>query len=261
MATSIRFLLFISIAYLNLGVTYSKSQLIKLDESNWQEMLTGEWMVEFYAPWCPACKQLQPLWEDFSSWSKDLGVSVAQVDVTASPGLSGRFMVTALPTIFHVNQGEFRQYKGSRDRESFMSFVEEQKWKDVEPVPGWKSPSSIQMSIVAYFFKLSQGLRTIHNKLMEEYGLPNWGSYLIFALVTIILGAVLGLIMVCFIDFIYPPKVIQRTPVTADSKSGEEDTNVKNRQDEDLPDEEEADDERSQEANNVRKRGKARKAD
>ena len=32
----------------------------------------------------------------------DLQVGVGQVDVTASPGLSGRFMVTALPTIFHV---------------------------------------------------------------------------------------------------------------------------------------------------------------
>lgn len=46
MATGISFLLFLSIAYINLGVTYSKSQLIRLDENNWQNMLSGEWMVE-----------------------------------------------------------------------------------------------------------------------------------------------------------------------------------------------------------------------
>lgn len=34
----------------------------------------------------------------------------------------------------------------------------------------------------------------IHNKLLEEIGLPTWGSYLIFAVATIILGAVLGLV-------------------------------------------------------------------
>lgn len=60
---------------------------------------------------------------------------------------------------FSVNNGEFRQYKGSRDKESFMSFIEDEKWKDVEAVPWWKSPSSVQMSVVSYFFKLSQGLR------------------------------------------------------------------------------------------------------
>lgn len=58
-----------------------------------------------------------------------------------------------------VLNGEFRQYKGSRDKESFMSFVVEKKWQQVEPVPYWKSPNSIQMSIVSTFFKLSQTLR------------------------------------------------------------------------------------------------------
>ena len=54
------------------------------------------------APWCPACRGLQPIWDEFGGWSEDLDIGVGQVDVTSSPGLSGRFMVTALPTIFHV---------------------------------------------------------------------------------------------------------------------------------------------------------------
>lgn len=36
--------------------------------------------------------------------------------------------------------------------------------------------------------------KAIHNQLMEDYGLPTWGSYLIFAVATIIMGAVLGLV-------------------------------------------------------------------
>lgn len=72
---------------------------------------------------------------------------------------------------------------------------------------------------------------------MEDIGLPTWGSYLIFAIATIILGAILGLVsdtfyaiyefhldnkwkfnhihnyvqfIVCLIDFIYPPKPVQQ---------------------------------------------------
>jgi len=194
--------------------------VVDLDESNWTQMLTSEWMVEFYAPWCPACKGLQPTWKEFATWSDDLGITVAKVDVTSSPGLSGRFMVTALPTIFHVLNGEFRQYKGSRDKESFISFIEDKKWKQVEPVPRWQSPDSIQMTIISAFFKLSQMLRQFHNMLMEEYGLPSWGSYLIFAMATIVLGAVLGLFLVCVIDFIYP----QKYPAGLNEKKKEKDS-------------------------------------
>lgn len=86
-----------------------------------------------YAPWCPACQQLQSVWKEFADWSEDIGVSIAKVDVTEQPGellllflltlsfaiqcvcfrrdhvhhmfdlvagLSGRFIITALPTIY-----------------------------------------------------------------------------------------------------------------------------------------------------------------
>lgn len=183
-----------------------ESKLTKITEDNWRDILEGEWMVEFMAPWCPACRALQPIWEDFSGWTEDLEIGVGQVDVTSSPGLSGRFMVTALPTIFHVKNGVFRQYRGARDKDSFISFVEDKKWNQVEEVSSWKDPSSIQMSMVSYFFKLSMVLRNVHTTLTEEYELPYWVSYVAFAVATILLGGVLGLILVCCIDLVFPPR-------------------------------------------------------
>jgi len=185
----------------------SKGSLITLDEENWDQMLTDEWMVEFFAPWCPACRSLQPEWKTFSTWSHDLSIKVGAVDVTANPGLSGRFMVTALPTIYHVKDGVFRQYKGTRDSNTFVSFIEEKKWQSIEPVSSWKSPNSYQMSIVSYFFKISMALRSVHNRLVEDYGIPYWGSYILFAFATILLGAILGLLIVCIIDLIFPAKM------------------------------------------------------
>lgn len=49
------------------------SSLIVINEDEWEQLNTGEWMVEFHAPWCPACRQLQPEWKTFSSWASDLG--------------------------------------------------------------------------------------------------------------------------------------------------------------------------------------------
>lgn len=218
----------------------AEGKLVKITEDNWRDVLKGEWMIEFFAPWCPACRALQPAWDEFSGWSEDLEVGIAQVDVTESPGMSGRFMVTALPTIFHVKDGVFRQYRGARDKESFISYVEEKKWSSVEPVSDWKSPDSFQMSMVSYFFKLSMVLRNVHTTLTEEYQLPYWASYVAFALATIALGGILGLLLVCCIDCIYPPKREVLRPVSREDKK---DSDQEEEDDDEIEDEEEEDSE------------------
>lgn len=73
--------------------------------------------------------------------------------------MSGRFFVTALPTIFHVSNGEFRKYSGTRDMNAFMTFVEDKKWHGIEPIGGWKSPDGIPMGILSWFFRLSHFLK------------------------------------------------------------------------------------------------------
>lgn len=217
----------------------AKSQVIELDEANWDRMLTEEWLVEFYAPWCPACKNLAPIWDDLSTWSDDLSIKIAKVDVTTSPGLSGRFFVTALPTIFHVLNGEFRQYKGSRDLNTLMTFIEEKKWQSLEPVSSWSKPDSIQMSLVSQFFKLSNFLKELNVMLSKEYGLPTWGSYALFAIGTILLGAILGLILVCVIDFMFPPKSAQRKSFSEHKRSLKNEKETEDLKGDELEDEDE----------------------
>ncbi|EPB79917.1 thioredoxin [Ancylostoma ceylanicum] len=182
----------------------TSNQLISLHEENWTEIMKGEWMVEFHAPWCPACKDLQKAWNAFADWSKDLNIKVGEVDVTVNPGLSGRFLVTALPTIYHVKDGVFRVYSGPRDKNDFITFIEDKRWRNIDPVPDYKHPNSKQMAVVAVFFKLSMAVRDLHNHLVEEKGVPSWASYSLFAGVTLALGCILGFFIVLIIDQVFP---------------------------------------------------------
>ncbi|CAD5225009.1 unnamed protein product [Bursaphelenchus okinawaensis] len=203
MASSFKLVLCLSLALAAFAAPQSK-YLIHLHEENWQDVLKGEWLLEFHAPWCPACKDLAKSWNAFADWSKDLNVNVAEVDVTQNPGLSGRFLVTALPTIYHVKDGVFRQYAGPRDKEAFITFVEDKQWQHVEPLPNYKHPNSAQMGVVAVFFKLSMAVRDLHNHLIEDKGVPAWASYSLFAAVTLGLGCILGYFIVCIIDAVFP---------------------------------------------------------
>ncbi|XP_063774653.1 thioredoxin-related transmembrane protein 4 [Pseudophryne corroboree] len=174
--------------------------------SNWSALLEGQWMVTFYAPWCPACQQFQSEWESFAKQGSALNINVAKVDVTEEPGLSGRFFVTTLPTIFHAQDGVFRRYHGSRMVEDLNTFISEKKWKVLEPVAGWKSPSSILMSGMAGLFNLSGWIRQTHNYFTGPLGIPAWGSYIIFIVATLLIGLTLGLILVLLTDCFCPAK-------------------------------------------------------
>uniref|UniRef100_A0A915K9M6 Thioredoxin domain-containing protein n=1 Tax=Romanomermis culicivorax TaxID=13658 RepID=A0A915K9M6_ROMCU len=122
--------------------------LMNLNDENWRDMLEGEWMINFFskATWCPACKELERPWNAFADWSslKNKKIKVAQVDVTENPGLSGRFLVSALPTIFHVKDGVFRLYGGPKDKEDFVKFIKQKQWSTVEPMASWFHPDSTQ---------------------------------------------------------------------------------------------------------------------
>ncbi|XP_044146494.1 thioredoxin-related transmembrane protein 4 [Bufo gargarizans] len=188
------------------GATQEESAVTTVTSSNWTAVLEGQWMVTFFAPWCPACQQMKPEWEDFARRSSVLEVNVAKVDVTEEPGLSGRFFVTTLPTIYHVMDGVFRRYHGSRIAEDLHTFITEKKWNVIEPVAGWKAPSSCLMSGMAGLFHLSGWIRQTHNYFTGPLGIPAWGSYIIFIMATLVIGLVLGLILVLLADCFCPAK-------------------------------------------------------
>nr|XP_055158672.1 thioredoxin-related transmembrane protein 4 isoform X2 [Nyctereutes procyonoides] len=132
-----------------------RSWVLPMTASNWTLVMEGEWMLKFYAPWCPSCQQTDSEWETFAKNGEVLQISVGKVDVIQEPGLSGRFFVTTLPAFFHAKDGIFRRYRGPGVYEDLQNYILEKKWQSVEPLTGWKSPASLTMSGMAGLFSIS----------------------------------------------------------------------------------------------------------
>lgn len=55
-------------------------------------------LVDFYAPWCGACKSMDPVLEGLSK-SYNGKVAVAKVNIDDNPDLAGKYGVSSIPSI------------------------------------------------------------------------------------------------------------------------------------------------------------------
>jgi thioredoxin 1 len=79
----------------------NKEQFRQITESSSGRLL----MVEFYADWCPPCKELAPILEEIAKESKDK-VDIYKVDTDKNPGLASAFRVTGIPHVVFIKNRE-----------------------------------------------------------------------------------------------------------------------------------------------------------
>jgi len=82
-------------------------------------------LVEFYAPWCGHCKQLEPIYEKVAEHFKENSdVVIAKMDSTINE--LETIKVTSFPTIklFKKETNEIIEYNGPRNFEGLTKFVE-----------------------------------------------------------------------------------------------------------------------------------------
>lgn len=138
---------------LSLFLSQSQSAVIDVDDSTFESLLNlptigSGVMIEFYAPWCGACKSVAPQWEAAAA----RGAAVARwsrVDATQHRALALRFGVTGYPTFFHLSGQSGHDVRPVSVREwnsiDFIDFAQKG-WKSVQPLDRPTASSSSSSS-------------------------------------------------------------------------------------------------------------------
>lgn len=76
------------------------------EERNREKLANGDWvMAEFYATWCPHCKRMQPIVEEFKK-AMEGTLEVVQVDIDQESALADFYTIEMYPTFILMRKGE-----------------------------------------------------------------------------------------------------------------------------------------------------------
>lgn len=96
------------------------------------------WLVEFYAPWCHHCQQLETTYHNVaeSVYHRHDNLIVGRVDCTKTGRICEQYGVNSYPTITFINQNSQVNYEGDRSQESILAFASRLQGPSVNIVDG-----------------------------------------------------------------------------------------------------------------------------
>ncbi|XP_029451753.1 protein disulfide-isomerase A6 [Rhinatrema bivittatum] len=106
----------------------SKKDVIELNDDNFDKTVLNSddvWLVEFFAPWCGHCKNLEPEWAAAATEVKEQTkgkIKLAAVDATVNQMLTSRYGIRGFPTIKIFQKGEDPiDYDGGRSKADIVT--------------------------------------------------------------------------------------------------------------------------------------------
>jgi len=105
---------------------------INITSADFTNLLKNEGLilVDFAAKWCPPCKMMAPIIENFAKDESLKGMRIVSVDVDEESNLAGKFNVSSIPTfILLQSEGngqytEVKKWVGGQEPLTFKSALQ-----------------------------------------------------------------------------------------------------------------------------------------
>lgn len=126
--------------------------VVELTDSNFDsKVLDSEdvWLVNFYAPWCPHCKNLKPVYEEASRAIRKEGiknVKLGAIDASQYQSYAQKFGIRGFPTLKYFpagqkTQDDAKEYDKDRSAKSILEWAKGQA-SEIKPPPEVKQMTS-----------------------------------------------------------------------------------------------------------------------
>lgn len=88
------------------------------NEQEFNELIKGKVLIDFYADWCGPCKRLAPILEELTD------IDVLKVNVDMFDELSRSYGIMSIPTlILFENSKELKKTIGFKTKEEIIEFI------------------------------------------------------------------------------------------------------------------------------------------
>jgi thiol-disulfide isomerase/thioredoxin len=179
-----------------------RSTVVELTPDNFDALTSeGDWLVEFYAPWCIHCQRMAPHLQTAAAQLSGT-VHVGKIDGPAWRSLTFRFGVNGFPTFFHVhNEGSGPFASREVRRISVASSIEgvkhaaTQGWRGREPLPWAAGPYGPLAQLKYYGLAVGERLFKLHEPVAEMLGVPS--VFTGFLMGILLLAGFTGLLIGC----------------------------------------------------------------
>lgn len=119
----------------------SDKDVVELTNDNFRNLVLNSkemWLVEFFAPWCGHCKNLEPHWAKAATQLKKHGVKLGAVDATVHQDIASEFNVRGYPTIKYFPAGakdrsSAEEYNGGRTADDIVAWASEKAAENAPP--------------------------------------------------------------------------------------------------------------------------------